>query len=449
VKIDFAGDDLGHVSNAAQAVYMTLATKYGFGSIQPSPNNFNLPGPELQVMPNRRQLSDLGMTPADLGLAVQALGDGAIVGEYRTRGDSIDLKVIAQQSVGQTMIDMSGGGLPDTPIATPGGPIVPISSLATVRRVTSPPQINRVDRQRAVTLQFTAPPTLPLEQAITEIDQTIAGMRDAGAIPPDVESGYTGSASKLRAVKEVLLGDGTLPGILGSSLFLALVITYLLLCVLYQSFVYPLVIMFSVPLATLGGFAALALVHWMSVNDPLLPVQNLDVLAMLGFVILIGVVVNNAILLVHQALNLMKGLSDVEGLSGPLPRREAVTESVRTRVRPILMSLFTSVVGMLPLVVSPGAGSELYRGLGAVVLGGLLVSTVFTLVLIPLLLSLVLNAQATVAAWMAGRKAPALALTTTVDGRSIHGESSNGEARGHAARRGREASSEPQESGAS
>ena len=194
VKIDFAGDDLGEVGAAAEAVYMTLAQKYGFHTTQPSPSNFNLPGPEMRVVPNLRQLSDLGMTPADLGLAVQAMGDGAIVGEYRKGGESIDLKVIAAQSVNQKLIE----GLPDTPIATPWGATVPISMLANVQRVTSPPQINRVNRRRAVTLQFTAPAALPLEAAIADIDQTIADMRATGAIPPSVDTGYTGSASKLR-----------------------------------------------------------------------------------------------------------------------------------------------------------------------------------------------------------------------------------------------------------
>jgi hydrophobic/amphiphilic exporter-1 (mainly G- bacteria), HAE1 family len=208
-----------------------------------------------------------------------------------------------------------------------------------------------------------------------------------------VQSGYTGSASKLRAVKDVLLGDGSFLGTINSSMFLALVITYLLMCVLFQSFLHPLVIMFSVPLATLGGFAALAGLHYWSINDRYIPDQKLDVLVMLGFIILIGVVVNNAILIVHQALNFMKGVSDSPGVTGALPPREAITESVRTRVRPILMSLFTSVIGMLPLVLSPGAGSELYRGLGAVVLGGLVVSTIFTLILIPLLMNLVIDAQ--------------------------------------------------------
>jgi HAE1 family hydrophobic/amphiphilic exporter-1 len=165
------------------------------------------------------------------------------------------------------------------------------------------------------------------------------------------------------------------------------------MCVLFQSFLYPLVIMFSVPLATLGGFMGLAALHAWSMADPYIPDQKLDVLVMLGFIILIGVVVNNAILLVHQALNFMKGISDAPGIEGPQPPRIAITESVRTRVRPILMSLFTSVVGMLPLVIKPGAGSELYRGLGAVVLGGLIVSTVFTLVLVPLLMYLAIDVK--------------------------------------------------------
>jgi HAE1 family hydrophobic/amphiphilic exporter-1 len=408
VKVDFAGADLNKVADAANAVYMKLGNDFGFFSVQPSPNNFNLPGPELQIVPNRKQLSDLGMTPADLGLAVQAVGDGAIVGEYRKGGETIDLKVQAKESVDQKFI----GRLADIPIATPAGSVVPIGSLGDVRRVTSPPQINRVGRQRAVTLQLTPPPTIPLEAAIASVDQTISDMRAAGAVPPDVETGYTGSASKLRAVKEVLLGDGSLLGTINSSLFLALVVTYLLLCVLFQSFLYPLVIMFSVPLATLGGFAALAVVHAWSVESRYMPVQKLDVLAMLGFVILIGVVVNNAILLVHQSLNFMKGISDAPGIApgGVLDPRRAIAESVRTRVRPIFMTTLTTVLGLMPLVVMPGAGSELYRGLGAVVLGGLLVSTVFTLLLVPLLLNLVMDAKVALARVLARREPRAMAL---------------------------------------
>jgi HAE1 family hydrophobic/amphiphilic exporter-1 len=152
---------------------------------------------------------------------------------------------------------------------------------------------------------------------------------------------------------------------------------------LFESFLYPLVIMFTVPLATVGVFAGLRIVHtfW--------PDQQLDTMTMLGFVILIGIVVNNAILIVHQTLNFMRGIE----VDAPLPHREAIRRSVQTRTRPIFMTTLTSVCGMLPLILMPGSGSELYRGLGSVVVGGLIVATLFTLIVTPLLLSLVLDIQ--------------------------------------------------------
>ena len=141
---------------------------------------------------------------------------------------------------------------------------------------------------------------------------------------------------------------------------------------LFGNFVYPLIIMFTVPLAAAGGFMGLRLV------DAVIAPSPLDILTMLGFVILIGVVVNNAILIVHQALNNVH--------YNKMGYREAVLESTRSRLRPIYMSATTSIFGMLPLVLIPGPGSEFYRGLGSVVLGGLAVSTIFTIFVIPALL---------------------------------------------------------------
>jgi HAE1 family hydrophobic/amphiphilic exporter-1 len=151
---------------------------------------------------------------------------------------------------------------------------------------------------------------------------------------------------------------------------------------LFENFFYPFIIMFTVPLAAAGGFVGLLLVNLFIAYQPL------DVITMLGFVILVGIVVNNAILIVHQTLNNMR--------KGNMPPREAIRESVRSRIRPIYMSTITSVFGMLPLVLFPGAGSEFYRGLGSVVVGGLLVSTVFTIFLVPALLSLVFDASAAI-----------------------------------------------------
>lgn len=154
---------------------------------------------------------------------------------------------------------------------------------------------------------------------------------------------------------------------------------------LFENFIYPLIIMFSVPLAAAGGFIGLQLVN-VYIDALGQPPQYLDIITMLGFVLLIGIVVNNAILIVHQALNNIR--------DGKMEPRVAIRESVRSRIRPIYMSSVTSVFGMAPLVLTPGAGSEFYRGLGSVVVGGLLVSTVFTIFLVPALLSLALDAFA-------------------------------------------------------
>lgn len=390
VKINFSGPDLEAVTAAASAFFLELMQLYGPGTVQPDPSNFNVPGPELQVIPDWVRLAQVGLTPEDLGLAVRTRGDGAIVGEYRIDGDTIDLKAITTDSVDQDFI----GALGDLPLATPQGQVISLESVAQLRSTTAPQQINHVARQRAVTLQFTAPPGLALEEAMSLIDSAIAEHRARGTIAPTVETSYSGSASKLTSVRKAMLGDGTILGALNSSMVQALIVVYLLLCVLFQSFVRPLVIMFSVPLATLGGFAALSVVHLWSVMDPYMPIQNLDVLTMLGFLILIGVVVNNAILIVHQALNFMSGADRSGGESSePLAPRKAISEAVRTRVRPIFMSTLTSIGGMTPLVLMPGSGSELYRGLGSVVVGGLLVSTIFTLLLVPLLFSLVTDAS--------------------------------------------------------
>ena len=150
---------------------------------------------------------------------------------------------------------------------------------------------------------------------------------------------------------------------------------------LFESFLYPFVIMLSVPPALAGGILGLEIVNIT------LTYQPLDILTMLGFVILIGVVVNNAILIVHQTLNILNNDEST-------PTKDAIRDSVASRVRPIFMSVITSALGMLPLVIFPGAGSELYRGLGSVVIGGLLISTLFTLFLVPTFLSLAMDLNA-------------------------------------------------------
>jgi HAE1 family hydrophobic/amphiphilic exporter-1 len=147
---------------------------------------------------------------------------------------------------------------------------------------------------------------------------------------------------------------------------------------LFDSWLYPAVIIASVPLGSVGGLLGLWLLN--KLGGPFGIFQPLDVLTMLGFVILIGTVVNNPILIVERALQLVR--------EHGMPPTEAILEGIRSRIRPIFMTTLATVLGLLPLVISPGAGSELYRGLGAVLLGGMLFSTLVTLVLMPVMLGL-------------------------------------------------------------
>lgn len=383
IKIDLMGDDLKLVSQGAAALFMELMGAFGPYSITPEPANFLLPAPVLKIVPKDERLKELGMSRRDVGMAVQANSDGLLlVREFNLGGELKDLKIISHDAVGDKPIE----SLLQVPVATPEGQVVDLAGLVDVNWIRSSSEIKHASRQRAVTLQLTPPTEMPLEQAIDTVNGMVAGLREKGALSPDVQVQLAGSAGKLADIKKALLGDGSFLGMLGSSLFLAFLVIYLVMVVLFQSWVYPLVIMLTVPLATFGGFLGLALVHKWSQIDRYMPVQNLDVLSILGFVILAGVVVNNAILIVHQALNFLKGEDGI--VRTP---REAIAESVVSRVRPIAMSTLTSVGGMLPLVLMPGSGSELYRGLGAVVVGGLMVSTLFTLVLVPIVLSVLFD----------------------------------------------------------
>ncbi len=381
IKIDIRGDDLDSVGQTAGQLFGMLMGTFGPGKTQPSPPNFAFPLEEIRLVPNDERVREVGMTRSDLGLAVQAAGEGILLfRDYERNGELKDIKLINQDALSDRPFE----SLLDTPIATPNGGIVDLRSLATLQRVQGPEQIRHVDRLRAVTLEVTPPAGVALEDAIQQVEGLIKNLREQGGVAPGTQVEIAGSAGALADITTALVGDGTFFKTLTSSVVLALLVIYLLLVILFQSWSYPLVILLSVPLATFGGFLGLFLVHKWSLTDPYMPVQQLDVLTMLGFIILAGVVVNNAILIVHQALNFLR---DEQGLTP----NEAIRESVRSRVRPILMSTLTSVGGMLPLVILPGSGSELYRGLGAVVVGGLAVSTVFTMLLVPAVLSIILN----------------------------------------------------------
>ena len=337
--------------------------------VRPIPS-LDLSSPEVHVRPKLVQASELGVTADEMGYAVNALVDGAYVTDYYYGGDKIDLSIVGAPQSASRIQDLES-----LPIATRSGQLVPLGAVAEVTLSSGPEQINHRERQRAITIQVTPPVAMPLEEAIDRIGaQIVAPMRQSGQLTSEYVVNLSGTADKLNNTWQSLRGN----------VLLALLITYLLMAALFESWSHPLVIILSVPLGAVGGILGLQLLnlYLLALGEP---PQALDVLTMLGFVILIGTVVNNPILIVHQGLNHMRE----DGMAAG----QAIVESVRTRIRPIFMTTLTTLIGLAPLVLMPGAGSELYRGIGAVVLGGLAVSTLFTLVLVPSLFTLMLDLQ--------------------------------------------------------
>lgn len=439
IDIEIAGPNLDRVVAAANFMFGLSVGEFSPRAVRADPSNFNLQEQEFQIRLLERG-RELGISTESLGIAARALFDGAYVGEFKLNGEAVDLVVVPP-----------GGRLAykeqlaDVPIATAFGDVVPIDTVVEFIPSLAAQSIKRIEELPSVTISITPPEGSAIETVMDSINEKVIEVaRSAGMIDRSMRIRLEGTAAQLDEIKHamfgkvgdvpsipskasmileiVILGAGLLAGgvclvrlrrgvkviygaigcallgglfsglmwlitgqpqLLEARFIWALVVTYLLMSALFESFIYPFVIMFTVPLAVVGGFAGLAIVHHFSMQDPTKPPQQLDVLTMLGFFILIGVVVNAAILLVHQALNFMHD----ENLSPA----DAISKSVRTRMRPIFMSVLTSVGGMLPLVIAPGAGSEMYRGLGSVVVGGLIVSTVFTLLLVPLLFSLVLE----------------------------------------------------------
>ena len=333
--------------------------------------SLDLSSPELHVRALPIEAFSLDVDNSELGETVDALVDGTRIGDYYLGGEQIDLVILGSEEYEANTQDLR-----EQYIATPNlREPVRLDSLANVGFGSGPEQVNHSERQRTITIEVSPPDHISMESAIETIEQNIVRpLDDSGQLDGGYQVILSGTADKLAQTWSQLQWN----------LLLAVLITYLLMCALFESFVYPLVIMVSVPMGAVGGILGLKLLgfYLMARGES---AQSLDVLTMLGFVILIGTVVNNAILIVHQAL--------IHIRTENLGTKEAVLKSIETRIRPIFMTTITTVFGLSPLVFFPGAGSELYRGLGSVVLGGLVLSTIFTLVLIPTLFTLTVDLQ--------------------------------------------------------
>ncbi|MED5550452.1 MAG: efflux RND transporter permease subunit [Pseudomonadota bacterium] len=310
--------------------------------------------PRLTLVPDDRRIQEAGWARRNVAGMIAMLGDGQFIGEYfdgETR-----MNMILRSTPWETPDELTG-----MPVATPSGAVVPLGDLVDIREEVGAGAIQRLNRRRTVTININQPENVSLEEILETVRTEIEPAMRA-ELPADGSIVYGGSADSLnRAINTMLMNMG-----------MAMVILFLILAGMFRSLRDALLVLVSIPLAGVGGVVMLQVLN-------LFVSQPLDLLTMMGFVILLGLVINNAILLVDQTRQ-----GEREGLA----RREAVDQALRVRLRPIFMSTMTSLLGMLPLLLVPGVGSTIYRGLAAAIVGGMSVSLVFTLVLIPCLLRL-------------------------------------------------------------
>ncbi|MEM0991029.1 MAG: efflux RND transporter permease subunit [Pseudomonadota bacterium] len=365
IELNISGPDLQDILDVAQQAAGTIAQilpRSEGNQFRPQPG-LELGSPELRVEPDRVRLADAGIDARTLALTLDAFNDGVRVAEITVGSERVDLMLKGIASLAETARTQDVGAFP---VVAPNGRIVPVSALSNVQLTAGPVEIRHLERERTITLEIRPSSAIPLETALEMIEAEVMAPILEQGLPPGVQMSVTGAAGELAKTFDALQWN----------LILAMVIVFLVMAVLFESFILPLVILISVPVAGAGGVAGLYLLNTFQT-------QPLDMLTLLGFVILVGIVVNNAILLVHQSLYHIR----TDGMEV----NDAILEATRNRIRPIFMSTLTSVIGMLPLVVFPGSGSELYRGLGSVVVGGLSMSAVLTLMLVPPLLRLALS----------------------------------------------------------
>ena len=349
IDMHIQSKNLSALMSGALEAFIPISGLYS--NTRPRPG-LQLAQPELRLLPNERRIAEAGWDRSYVAAFLQTLGDGRFVGDYFNGEETLD--IILRSKLWSTPEELGS-----IPVMTKNAGILPLNELVDLVRTAGPEQIRRINRRRTVTLEISPPPTVSLEEALdiikTEVEPKVLAM-----LPEDGDIQYGGTADKLTTALENMAG----------SFLLAITILYLLMSALFSSFRDSLLVMLSIPLATFGGVLALHVINLWSF-------QSMDLLTMIGFIILLGLVVNNAILLVHQARS-----AERKGCS----RKEAVEQAILLRLRPILMSTMTSIFGMLPLLLIPGAGTELYRGLAGVIVGGMMVSTFFTLILLPSLL---------------------------------------------------------------
>ncbi len=353
IEIRLQSADFDGLLKAAKEAETVITEKLPGAQVR-SFQDLELSEPELRLVPDDRRISESGWTRANVATVVRSLGDGIWVGEHFDGDRRLDMILRAKGWDSQD-------ALAAVPVATPTGGVVPLGELVSIEPTVGATGLRRVDGRRTIGLNVIAPPGMSLQQTMNKIESDV-GPAITPLLPPDGGIRYAGDAGSL----ETALAD------MRVNIGLALLVLFLLMAALFRSLRDSALVLLTVPLASLGGVLG---IRFLNLFTP----QTLDMLTMVGFIILLGAAVNNAILLVDSTRSAERSGMD---------RRSAVRHALEQRTRPIFATSLGQLAGLLPMIIVPGPGAALYRGLGTVIAGGMLLNTVFMLVLLPALLRL-------------------------------------------------------------
>lgn len=375
INMDISGPDLISVYEAANLAYDRARQVFDDPRIQSQPSALSLAQPLVQIRPDWQRVAELGLSGDAIGFTVAALTEGAYVDDFFQDDDKIDLYLYGERGSDQ---EARLEDINNILVRAGDGSSLPLSALAVIEETVDTSTVRRVNGRRTVTLNIIPPDDVPLETGVERVRvDLIQALQDEGRWPAGVDVSLSGASDQLNATRDALMGN----------FLIALLIIYLLLVAIFSHWGYPLLIMTTIPLGVAGGIVGLGLMNFVGGLLPLVGLQPIsqpfDMITMLGFLILMGTVVNNPILVVDQARrNLAEKNTTVI---------DAVMMAVDSRLRPIAMTTITTLCGLAPLVLLPGEGTELYRGVGAIVLFGLVGAAFVTVTFLPALLVMVLR----------------------------------------------------------
>ena len=365
LQIQLTGPSLTTLQATATSVEQALRRLPGVFNVS---SNALKPSPQLSLSISRQEASYLGVSPTAVGAAVAASVGGKVATYLQPAGNVPQVPIFVQVQGGSSLSDQQLGNLP---VPTPHG-LIPLSQLIHIRHTVAPAQLLFVNRQLTVSVLASV-----ASNDLGKVALEAAVMMHGIHLPAGYAYTFGGQVSQQRSAFTPLL----------QAFGLSVLLMYMLMAALYESLLYPLILLLTLPLATFGAMAGLALTG-----------QTLNIFSFIGLIMMVGLVAKNAILLIDYTNTLRARGVELYA---------ALLEAGRVRLRPILMTTATMVGSMLPLALSNGAGSEDRQPMAIVVIGGVLTSTLLTLVVVPVMYSLFTEFTAWLGGRAAGRPRPA------------------------------------------